>query len=643
MNNFSSILAERKIWISILFGILGLVLSPYGINVTLGKISAGIPWSLFFPIIIAMAYGWRLGFLSGLSGGALFPFLLWGSNGWANLSTTLVYLFFYALIGVAYDNSIGKRLKNIPLRVFIVVTLFIIIIYFYYVFLFNPILNLNPAFWVNNTINHLPMKVLYGFLLKGSVNIIILTVISGTLIRLPIVRKVLSLAPRKGSQSNHKIFLIAMAISILVWLSFFGLDALLFEEDHILLNQHTLLSLLIIVGSGFCATLILFYYAETQNKMQGRLNKSEEKFRAIYENSNDAIILIDKELYIDCNPAALKIFGCRLNDIIRKSPFNFSPLYQSDGELSKEKLIQFTNSALNGIPVRFEWQHVRHDGTAFDAEVSLSSLKVNRKILIQSIIRDISDRKAAEKELLSAKERAEQSDRLKSAFLANMSHEIRTPLNSIIGFSELLSDNDYDEEMKISFISHIVTNGNNLLNIISDIVDISKIESGEMTIRKSKIHVNNFLDEITSMHSLKVEEKQLRFRSTCSFADTEVYILADKERLQQIFNNLISNALKFTSEGYIEMGCRQVGDMVEFHIKDTGIGIPANYHERIFDRFRQVETSITRKFGGNGLGLAISKNLVVLMGGKIWVESELGKGSTFYFTLPKLAEQLIKG
>jgi signal transduction histidine kinase len=148
--------------------------------------------------------------------------------------------------------------------------------------------------------------------------------------------------------------------------------------------------------------------------------------------------------------------------------------------------------------------------------------------------------------------------------------------------------------------------------------------------------VKKIIDEISTMHVRNVEKKNLIFTTRIDIPDNEtgVVVFADKERLQQIFNNLMSNALKFTSEGYIEIGCRLVDSMVEFHVKDTGIGIPPYYHAKIFDRFRQVEASYTRKFGGNGLGLAISKNLIELMGGKIWVESEVGKGSTFYFTLP---------
>jgi signal transduction histidine kinase len=137
------------------------------------------------------------------------------------------------------------------------------------------------------------------------------------------------------------------------------------------------------------------------------------------------------------------------------------------------------------------------------------------------------------------------------------------------------------------------------------------------------------------MHIIQAEEKLIEFNCACLCPESEVFVVADKERLHQIFNNLIGNALKFTSEGVIEVGCKPLVEAIQFHVKDTGIGIPNDYLEKIFDRFRQVENSLTRKFGGNGLGLAISKNLIELMGGKIWVESEIGKGSTFYFTIPK--------
>lgn len=250
---------------------------------------------------------------------------------------------------------------------------------------------------------------------------------------------------------------------------------------------------------------------------------------------------------------------------------------------------------------------------------------------------DISERKKFVEDLRIAKEHAEESDRLKSAFLANMSHEIRTPLNSIIGFSELLSDEFFEPDQKKEFILSIIINGNNLLNIISDIIDISKIEAGQITIHKMEIPVANFMKEINAQYVAKVEEKNLTYVCNCYCNEygSDVFVLADQERLRQVFNNLISNALKFTSEGGIEVGCKAWNEWVEFYVKDTGIGIPPEFHIVIFDRFRQVEGEKTRKYGGNGLGLAITKNLIELMGGRIWVESELGKGATFYFTLPK--------
>ena len=242
-------------------------------------------------------------------------------------------------------------------------------------------------------------------------------------------------------------------------------------------------------------------------------------------------------------------------------------------------------------------------------------------------------------ELILAKEKAEESDRLKSAFLANMSHEVRTPLNSIIGFSELLADPYFDEDQKNEFIQHIVSNGRNLLSVISDIMDISKIESDEIKIRKSQINAQKFISTVLDQFVIQAEDKKLELKLILPDNVEKTVIIADAERLKQIFNNLMSNAIKFTSNGSIEIGFQPKGEMVEFFVKDTGIGIPAEYHDTIFERFRQVDTSNTRKYGGNGLGLAICKKLVELMGGKIWLESDPdsyreGKGSAFYFTLP---------
>jgi len=239
--------------------------------------------------------------------------------------------------------------------------------------------------------------------------------------------------------------------------------------------------------------------------------------------------------------------------------------------------------------------------------------------------------------LREAKEKAEESDRLKTAFLANMSHEIRTPMNSIIGFSDLLSDDEITKEEKNNYIAHINTAGNSLLNLINDILDIAKIEAGQIIITKSDCDINALLNELY-LTFIQQKEKLDKKELTIIYNDQpskKHTIYTDPQRLKQIMTNLLGNALKFTEKGFIEFGVDLVSaDKYMFFVKDTGIGISPENQQLIFKRFSQVDGSHTRNYGGTGLGLSISKNLAELMGGKLWVDSVQGQGSTFYFTLP---------
>ena len=285
---------------------------------------------------------------------------------------------------------------------------------------------------------------------------------------------------------------------------------------------------------------------------------------------------------------------------------------------------------------RGEMQNKMKDGTLFWESATITGIKNEKGIITNyiAIKEDITERKKMQSELIASKEKAEESDRLKSAFLANMSHEIRTPLNSIIGFSELLGDPDFEEEQKKEFIEAIIMNGNSLLAIISDIMDFSMLESRQMKIRIEPIYTEKLMNDLYNDFKKQVSAKgiDLRIDKTMNYKDIQVE--SDLYRIKQVFNNLINNSIKFTETGYVEIGYQIVNDFVEFKVKDTGIGILPDYHQAIFERFRQIDTAKTRKYGGNGLGLAISKNLVELLGGKIWVESEINNYSVFYFTIP---------
>lgn len=293
-----------------------------------------------------------------------------------------------------------------------------------------------------------------------------------------------------------------------------------------------------------------------------------------------------------------------------------------------------------------DWQgeilNKKKDDTLFWEMVNISSV-TNRESEITHFVAlkdDISKRKQMEEDLLKAKLKAEESDKLKSAFLANMSHEIRTPMNAIVGLSGLIGDNDLPLNERKSFSEIIKENSNVLLQLIDDIVDISKIEAGQIVIRPVNSNITSLLEEVYETFRIQVKDKDVKL--VLKIPEREkIWSLTDPQRLRQIITNLIGNALKFTSEGKIEFGCRLNSDgNILFFVTDTGIGIPKDKLKVVFDRFRQVDDAGTGNQRGAGLGLSISKSLAELLGGSIWAESKEGAGSTFFFTIPYQPVQL---
>lgn len=281
----------------------------------------------------------------------------------------------------------------------------------------------------------------------------------------------------------------------------------------------------------------------------------------------------------------------------------------------------------------------------FFRKASTQSYKINPDDLYFPEFRDMSKtinkmidiRSQKEKELQVAKERAEESDRLKSSFLANMSHEIRTPMNAIIGFSELLQEDDLPSDTRKQFFSHIKNSGNSLLNLINDIIDFSKIESGELKISKTIFNLNQLFEELhQTFQKIKIskEKDHLQLSFSKGLNDEQSVIYTDPYRLKQIITNLVENSLKFTEKGSILVSYQLNDNELIFCVKDTGIGISKDKQDVIFNRFRQADDSHARKYGGTGLGLSISKKLANLLNGELWLESTIDVGSSFFISIP---------
>ncbi len=370
---------------------------------------------------------------------------------------------------------------------------------------------------------------------------------------------------------------------------------------------------------------------QQKNHAENMLKESEEKYRAMVEHSPDAVIVHSWGEILFANSATLTMLGADSFGKIKDIDL-ISFVHSDHRESARERISRVYET---GKPQGYaEAKFLTLSGNIIDVEAIAIPITYMGEPAVQTILRDITLRKKVEEELIKAKERAEESDHLKTAFLHNISHEIRTPMNAIVGFSALLNEPDVAHDTQKAYLKVIIDSSDQLLAIVNDIIEISNIEVGIIKVNTNEINLNALLMAVYQQFSHKATERGIEFKLHSSLSGNKAIIGTDSVKLTRIISNLLSNAFKFTKRGRITFGYSLENDYLEFFVSDTGIGVPEDQFDRIFERFYQVESTASRAYEGTGLGLSITKAYVELLGGRIWLSSVSGRGSTFYYTLP---------
>ncbi len=391
----------------------------------------------------------------------------------------------------------------------------------------------------------------------------------------------------------------------------------------------------------FVVFIILFLVQRQRvlKNYNSKLEEQKELYNLVSENSPNGILLLDTTTYrfFDCNAQSVKMLKAQSkNDILKMLPAQLSPPIQPDGKKSDDKSIKMIAKAIEHHSHTFEWKHIKTTGEEFWVEVILTHIRLNKRGIIHVLWKNIDEQKAVEKTLIEAKEKAIAATQAKSEFLANMSHEIRTPMNGIIGMTHLALEAKPDLKQK-NFLTIIDQSAKSLLGIINDILDFSKVEAGKLRIEKVNFNLIKLIDAIITQASFKIKEKDIKIIVNY---DPQIgsQFHGDDLRISQVLTNLLDNAIKFTPSGEITLTIqKQKKNCFRFEVKDTGIGLKVDQQSKLFKSFSQADGSTTRIHGGTGLGLYISKSLVELMHGTIWVNSKFGVGSCFIFEI-KLTE-----
>jgi PAS domain S-box-containing protein len=370
-------------------------------------------------------------------------------------------------------------------------------------------------------------------------------------------------------------------------------------------------------------------------KAKDRFIESEQRFVKIMQNINMFFFNLDMNgNFLSCNKYLLEFTGYTEEELIGKSAIAvFVPADDKENAANAvRKLIQYNTDIYY-----HEGKIMTKNGNALHviSHIILVTDKDGKTNGISVLGENITEKNAIIHKLKEAKEKAEESNRLKSVFLQNISHEIRTPMNAIIGFISLLKNSPVDEKTRSQFYEIINMSGDRLLSTVNDLIDISQIETQQIKVNKSAVNISEILFNLVNVSAPLAAKKNNKITCTSKYMDTKTILYADKNLLDSIFSNLVGNAIKFTSNGTIEIGSRDKGNDIVFFVKDTGIGIPKKRLDAIFDRFVQADLTLSRPNEGSGLGLSIAKAYAQLLGGDVWVESEEGKGSTFFFNIPK--------
>lgn len=403
-------------------------------------------------------------------------------------------------------------------------------------------------------------------------------------------------------------------------------------------NYTQIRSLLLVLGSMavVVATLVAWAVIRRTSRLAAATERESTKYQTLFETNTDGIVILDSNGFIDCNNATLEMFGMASREaFLACQPKDLGQTIQADGSTSAAMAMRHIREALQQGHAFFEWIALRPDGSTFPASLALHTMTLDGRQVIQAIMRDVSAQKESEDALRQARDAALKAAQMKSQFMANVSHEIRTPMNGILGMSNLLLGTDLAPRQR-EYAESVAGSAEALMRVINDVLDFSKMEAGRLSLERIDFDLGSQLREILELYIPRADAKglALRLERQEGLAD---WVHGDPLRLRQVLLNLLDNAIKFTQTGEIHLRVEPLSSPtgnVRFSVQDTGPGMIPEVQKRVFQAFVQGDDSITRRYGGTGLGLTISQQLAELMGGSLTLESHPGKGSIFHLTLP---------